>query len=1134
MSESNSSLTFGQWIQHVQYEIRNLLVSAKQIFLSRAYLSYICNLLRNFSNSLHSISQDDRKIDAETIDMFEQVISLINSYKDLFSQLTETTWYNSFISKDLNFVVDQVSAISEKFNGIVLKLKLVESPPISYDAQQAKVENIHDIGILQQLLENISTPEIESKIQDVKDLRDKLSKEAGIDNESKKPKALAMSVIAESLSSLEKWEINYEDLELQKKIGSGGFAEVYLGYRKSDGTVVAVKKLHQQLFDEIMLEMFKSEVLILTKLQHYAILPFVGACTRPPFCIVTRFMSGGSLFSRLHAKEAADRLSSTQLTIIALGIAYGMEYLHNQNMLHRDLKSLNILLDVDGYPKICDFGMAQTKSTGSEPVQGGIGTSQWMAPEVLASQRYDEKADVYSYGIILWEMLTGDVPYRGLRDIQVAMTVINQHNRPKIPKNCPQNLAKFIRVCWHSDPDKRPEFKTIVRALETGAISFPGTDLSKLKSYVNQFKGTSSVSDEPLNIFPSELSPDSLTTERLEGFIKELKQHESAIPKLAAAVQNQDLIPMLAQYDTELMPLLVEYMTNCTDSHIMEQLINLLSELLKDESLMRAFLEHGGSHVMLDVLPQFATSAMSKILDCFIMIANVERCIFTQAHLSRIAIFLLSSDLAVRETAINLINEIIERQCFEDDSIFSVVVENLLRNSTPETKSELLLSTLKTLIQITQFEGAKAQLRCVEGPDRICTLMEHDDFTILATSLRLLQLLFEGTAPKQRTISSFLTQFTSVIGRADYDVQLEALNALTMLMDNTLVFKEVAACKTFAESFSQCITSEDIIVQVSSLRICFAFCSNQITQDGFLYLLVKLLDLLKSSTFTTILAAYSISALLAVNDPIKTLGENADQLHVFLENALALESELTAPAIRLVGVLASTMSGASLLERWDVMQKVAALLNSTNEELNHLAVMAMTAMSAASPDLPVMRDSIPLLFNACRDPSFGSYPLICLSNVTVDPQNAVACVPFIPELLMYINGSDKVSIQRALVTLRRVLLVPESDEMMTNSDVINAFFDAIQNMWESEHAPILYDIIENITSHPFVCSMLKDSGLVDIINDKLMSCQLTDSNRPKFIRIRTRLLTAQSLEYETELYDPDNMPPLQPPNYDIS
>lgn len=1108
-----SNLTFGQCIQHIQFEIRNLVTVSKRVFVNRAILTNICDCFKNFSNQLRSIENEERPITEEEGELFKQLIPILNSLKDIFTQQQENNWLTFFNSHPLTFILDEVTTLIKQFNELILKLKLSETEPIQWTEVQGKTESVHDLGILQQLLENMNSPEYSDRIKEIADQRSKLSKEVGVDSETKKANILDASVIAKSLQNLQKWEIDSNDLELKKKIGTGGFAEVYLGYRKSDGTIVAVKRLHQQEFDESMLESFKSEVAILAKLRHFAILPFVGACTKPPYCIITQFMSGGSLFSRLHAKEASDRLSPTQLSIIALGIAYGMTYLHAQNMIHRDLKSLNILLDADDFPKISDFGMARTKSTGNDEMSGGIGTSQWMAPEVLSSQRYDEKADVYSFAIILWEMLTGEVPYRGLRDIQVAMTVINQNNRPKIPKNCPPNLSKFIRLCWSTDPDKRPEFKKIVKVLESGAFAFPGTDITKLKNYIHQFaspaNSNSNESDE-LDYLPLEIDPNSITNEQIHEFVDELKTDKSIISKLSQLVVNQpDIVSMISQYD--IMPILIDYLTKLTDVHAVSHLVSLLSLLLPDENLLASFLELGGPHALLELLSRFVASMLPKLLDCLLCVISQETVIFTQFHLSKINTFLLCTDTSARLTTIKLIDEIIERQCYDDDTIFAIVVENLLRNAIPEAKSDVLLSTLNLLIKLTTFEGAKAQIRCVEGPNRICLLLEHENQVILATALRLLQLLFEGTVPKQRTISSFLSQFTSIIRRADNDGQLEALNALTMLMDNNLVYKEVSACKDFAQDFGLCIESSDIIIQVSALRICFAFCTNNITIDGFFCLIPKLLQLLKSSTYAAILSAFSIAALLSNKDPTEVLDESGkDNLKNFLISSLTLESELTSPAVRLVGVLASTMSGADLLEQWEIMGMVSNLISSENEEINHLALMAITAMSAVIPDAPVMLSTIPTLFDKCQDPSFGFYPLICISNITVDSSNAAACVPYIMHLLAYIEGYDKISTQRSLVALHRTLMAPEASAVIDgNVEIIDEFLKVVNNLWESEHAQIIFGIIETLTRIPFACKKLDEKGVTKIVINKLKYSQINDPIRPKYIRIKSRLLASQ-------------------------
>ncbi|GFR43810.1 hypothetical protein Agub_g4935, partial [Astrephomene gubernaculifera] len=217
---------------------------------------------------------------------------------------------------------------------------------------------------------------------------------------------------------------------------------------------------------EQLVREFSREVAAMSALPpHKNVLTLLAACTQPPqLALITDYCAAGSLYQLLHGPRPGGSAPPAwpQLLGICLGVAQGMAWLHRHAVLHRDLKSANILLDNSGNAKIADFGLAKIASGQHRQVMtGGLGTYQWAAPEVLAHQRYSEKADVYSFGIVLWECLTRRLPYAGMTPVQAAVGVVNNGLRPELPRGTPPAVADLIRSCWAAVPEQRPSFTQI-------------------------------------------------------------------------------------------------------------------------------------------------------------------------------------------------------------------------------------------------------------------------------------------------------------------------------------------------------------------------------------------------------------------------------------------------------------------------------------------------------------------------------------------------------------------------------------------------------------------------------------------------------------------------------------------------
>ncbi|XP_043694921.1 probable serine/threonine-protein kinase SIS8 isoform X2 [Telopea speciosissima] len=245
-----------------------------------------------------------------------------------------------------------------------------------------------------------------------------------------------------ALDDVAEWEIPWEEITLGERIGLGSYGEVYHGEWR--GTIRIIKKL-----------------------RHPNVVLFMGAVTHAPnLSIVTEFLSRGSLYRLIHRPN--NQLDERRRLRMALDVARGMNYLHNCTpvIVHRDLKSPNLLVDKNWVVKVCDFGLSRMKHNTFLSSRSTAGTAEWMAPEVLRNEPSDEKCDVFSFGVILWELSTLQQPWGGMNPMQVVGAVGFQHRRLDIPEDMDPAVADIIRKCWQTDPKMRPSFAEIMAALK--------------------------------------------------------------------------------------------------------------------------------------------------------------------------------------------------------------------------------------------------------------------------------------------------------------------------------------------------------------------------------------------------------------------------------------------------------------------------------------------------------------------------------------------------------------------------------------------------------------------------------------------------------------------------------------------
>ncbi|RWS06212.1 Tyrosine-protein kinase Src42A-like protein [Dinothrombium tinctorium] len=264
------------------------------------------------------------------------------------------------------------------------------------------------------------------------------------------------------LSHRDQWEIDRSSLKFIRKLGQGQFGEVWEGMWNNT-TPVAIKTLKPGTMDP---KDFLAEAQIMKKLRHQKLVQLYAVCTlEEPIYIITELMRNGSLLEYLQGKGRTLKLP--QLIDMAAHIASGMAYLESQNYIHRDLAARNILVGENNVVKIADFGLARLiKEDEYEARVGARFPIKWTAPEAANYSKFSIKSDVWSFGILLTELVTyGRIPYPGMTNAEVLHQVEHGYRMP-CPPNCPPALYEIMLECWHKDPMKRPTFETLQWKLE--------------------------------------------------------------------------------------------------------------------------------------------------------------------------------------------------------------------------------------------------------------------------------------------------------------------------------------------------------------------------------------------------------------------------------------------------------------------------------------------------------------------------------------------------------------------------------------------------------------------------------------------------------------------------------------------
>lgn len=378
-----------------------------------------------------------------------------------------------------------------------------EKNPLSSRSPQLQERQLRESFDKNQLLGSLaaSVGEKAPKVEEQPQFTDGIGRASAVEVEGRSGSGKANLVeIDESGMAQVSLAISSEDILKEKLLAEGGFGRVFLG--KCRGQRVAIKELKVALTHDSAVQKFKKEAAMMVQLRHHNLVSLVGICIEPgKYCIVMPFMEKGALYSALHNssdKKLDDWSAKVQ---IALDMAQGLVFLHQHKprILHRDLKSLNVLLDKKYTAKLADFGLSavSVESKREEVRKGGPGTLRWKAPELFCSiPIYSTKSDSYAFGMTLWELASRELPFRDMDKAGIENDV-RCGKKEKIGSDWPQDFAKIIEACWAQQAEERPEADLLVSSLEAIAVSSEGPpEISSSRPVIAMFS-SQNFSSEP-------------------------------------------------------------------------------------------------------------------------------------------------------------------------------------------------------------------------------------------------------------------------------------------------------------------------------------------------------------------------------------------------------------------------------------------------------------------------------------------------------------------------------------------------------------------------------------------------------------------------------------------------------------
>lgn len=878
-------IRLNQYIQNLKLEILQICGECRSLFAHRAKIMYLSKYIHELFKQF-SISSTDQRIASPSEEIhFRQLMYILCDIRALINNyITEQNFVHFVLNQPLDDVEKSLSDLKKEFDEhfyALLSNELKNKINFKFDNDEYEQCKFEDYGVLSQRLTNLTleTKTYESKRVELIEIINKRLSNSEISTSSTKTKKIyTEKEINDTLKNFKEYQINRDDYI---KLGTkhyGSYSKVYTGINKKNGRIVAIKVLNGMYPSEAEFFHFKEYLSFFTAVKHPSVLSLVGFSSHPlPLLYITEYMSGGSLSSRLH--DQYRQLDPSKQTIIALGIARGMQYIHSQGYIHRDLNSSSILLDEDDHPFISDFKLISHMKKGNMAIQH---ITSWTAPEMMIGSEYDQKVDVYSFGIILWEILTREVPFRGLSPFAIAHEVCESDSRPLIPQNCPPKLAKLIQACWHKNPRKRPDFNDIVYSFESGKIYFLGTSSGPIISYSRLFKGI--LYDQVTNQLSDYFSYDESTSEikdeeecknepnlaarkrtipsprekakkdEINIFdddnIKVQLKIEEAINKFSNFSFDQ-MISLISSNPIALVNLLSRDLSHSEISQILTMktfpksltrsvevceypdFMNSLTSFFNtaiSEKICDVYVFQGKPYlsILMRLFKKFGSTHVSNFVDVIDYLFGIEASLdfsFSLECFKSLSPFLISHYFETRKKITIFLNKVINQNAYDKKYSLIPIIPNLLENLKPEMPDDLLAPSLKLCESLCSIQAPLSFMIKYDAANAIVPLCLVSNDKISSQALHLINKILSNSKPSENFIQNYLSKFANFQFDSASSQAIEPLIVLTHLVKTPEFIHLFIDSNEAISTYSSYLESKDETVLSFALRLTFSLIS---------------------------------------------------------------------------------------------------------------------------------------------------------------------------------------------------------------------------------------------------------------------------------------------------------------------